>query len=53
MEHPRTISLFGDKYQATFEGGSSREQCDAFATGVEAVLNHMTEAPSQSAEQAA
>jgi hypothetical protein len=35
----RYISLFGSKYQAEFE---SREQCQAFAKGVETVLNHMT-----------
>jgi hypothetical protein len=36
----RHISLFGGKYQGNFE---SPDECDAFAKGVEAVLNHMTE----------
>lgn len=35
----RQISLFGGKYSAEFE---SPEECNAFAKGVEAVLNHMT-----------
>lgn len=35
----RHISLFGGKYQGDFK---SPEQCDAFAKGVEAVLNHLT-----------
>jgi hypothetical protein len=35
----RHVSLFGSKYQADFE---TPEQCQAFAKGVEAVLNHMT-----------
>jgi hypothetical protein len=34
----RHISLFGGKYQGDFE---RREECDAFAKGVEAVLSHM------------
>jgi hypothetical protein len=34
----RHISLFAGKYQGEFR---SREECDAFAKGVEAVLNHM------------
>ena len=37
----RHISLFGGKYRGEFE---SPEQCDAFAKGVEAVLNHLTAA---------
>jgi hypothetical protein len=35
----RHISLFGGKYRAEF---TTRQQCAAFAKGVEAVLNHMT-----------
>jgi hypothetical protein len=35
----RHISLFNGKYQADFDTPS---QCEAFAKGVEAVLNHMT-----------
>ena len=35
----RHISLFGGKYTADFK---SPEECNAFARGVEAVLNHMT-----------
>lgn len=34
----RHISLFGGKYQRDFR---TPEQCDAFAKGVEAVLNHI------------
>jgi hypothetical protein len=37
----RHILLFGGKYQGDF---LSPEQCDAFAKGVEAVLNHVTAA---------
>jgi len=37
----RHISLFGGKYQGDFR---TAEQCDAFAKGVEAVLNHLTAA---------
>jgi hypothetical protein len=40
----RHISLFGGKYQASFTSNFSHQQCDAFAKGVEAVLNHMTAA---------
>jgi hypothetical protein len=36
-ESGRTIILFG-KYQGTF---ISQEECEAFAKGVQAVLNHM------------
>jgi hypothetical protein len=36
----RRISLFNGKYVSVFE---SREECYAFAKGVEAVLNHMTD----------
>jgi hypothetical protein len=43
----RHISLFDGKYQGSFEDG---EQCEAFAKGVEAVLNHMTEATEEQAE---
>jgi hypothetical protein len=43
----RHISLFDGKYQGSFEDG---EQCGAFAKGVEAVLNHMTEATEEQAE---
>jgi len=47
----RHISLFGGKYQGDFE---SREECDAFARGVEAVLNHMVAADEeQEASEAA
>ena len=34
----RHISLFGGKYRGDF---TTRQQCAAFANGVEAVLNHM------------
>jgi hypothetical protein len=40
----RHISLFGGKYQAIFSSTASRQECDAFAKGVEAVLNHMVAA---------
>lgn len=43
----RHISLFGGKYQGDFE---RPEQCDAFAKGVEAVLNHMTAAEDEQSE---
>jgi hypothetical protein len=37
----RHISLFGGKYQAVFSDATSSRDCDVFAMGVEAVLNHM------------
>jgi hypothetical protein len=37
----RTISLFGGKYETTFSSSDSISECNAFARGVEAVLNHM------------
>ena len=40
----RSISLFGGKYKATFNSNVSHLECDAFAKGVEAVLNHMVAA---------
>jgi hypothetical protein len=40
----RHISLFGGKYQATFSSNASIAECNAFAKGVEAVLNHMVAA---------
>ncbi len=39
----RHISLFGGKYQAEFTSNNSLLECDAFAKGVEAVLNHMVD----------
>lgn len=45
----RHISLFGGKYQADFE---KPEQCDAFAKGVEAVLNHLTATDQEQVEPA-
>jgi hypothetical protein len=39
----RHISLFSGKYQAEFTSNNSLLECDAFAKGVEAVLNHMVE----------
>jgi hypothetical protein len=35
----RHISLFDGKYKGDF---TTHQECDAFAKGVEAVLNHMT-----------
>ncbi len=49
----RHISLFDGKYQAVFSSSSSRLQCDAFAKGVEAVLNHMTASDDSVSEEAA
>jgi hypothetical protein len=46
----RHISLFGGKYQATFTSSVSRDECDAFAKGVEAVLNHIIEADEEQTE---
>ena len=49
----RHISLFGGKYQGDFKLPA---ECEAFARGVEAVLNHMTAADEEqtgSSEQAA
>lgn len=40
----RRISLFGGKYRATFNSNVSHLECDAFAKGVEAVMNHMVAA---------
>ena len=40
----RHISLFGGKYEGDFE---SQKECVAFAKGVEAVLNHLTDATEQ------
>jgi hypothetical protein len=41
--HPnRNISLFGGKYEGSFE---THDECVAFAKGVEAVLNHMVSLP--------
>lgn len=37
----RHISLFGGKYQGHFSSNNSKDECVAFAKGVEAVLNHM------------
>lgn len=34
----RRIILFGGKYRGSFK---SQEECEAFAAGVESVLNHM------------
>jgi hypothetical protein len=44
---PRHISLFGGKYQGDFE---EPKECDAFAKGVEAVLNHMAETSEEKSE---
>jgi hypothetical protein len=44
----RRISLFGGKYQGDFK---TREECDAFAKGVEAVLNHLTAAADEEGEE--
>jgi hypothetical protein len=38
----RHISLFNGKYEAEFSSPISHHECDAFAKGVEAILNHMT-----------
>ena len=43
----RHISLFGGKYQGDFE---EPKECDAFAKGVEAVLNHMAETSEEKSE---
>src|SRR5258708_23543766 len=40
----RHISLFGGKYQGHFSGNNSKVEFDAFAKGVEAVLNHPAQA---------
>jgi hypothetical protein len=37
-EHNRSISLFGGKYEGSFNTDS---ECQAFIKGVEVVLNHM------------
>jgi hypothetical protein len=39
----RRIWLLGGKYQADFSSTNSRLECEAFAKGVEAVLNHMVD----------
>lgn len=44
----RFISLFGGKYEAEFSSGNSQSECDAFAKGVEAVLNHIVAIPDES-----
>ena len=51
----RHISLFDGKYQAEFSSPRSIYECDAFAKGVEAVLNHMIASNDQNlaAEEAA
>jgi hypothetical protein len=46
----RHISLFGGKYHCDFE---EPKECDAFAKGVESVLNHIVELPEAAASQAA
>lgn len=38
-EAGRTVVLFGEKYIGSFE---TQAECDAFAKGVQAVLNHLT-----------
>ncbi len=43
----RHISLFGGKYEGHFSSGNSRQECNAFAKGVEAVLNHIVAAPEE------
>jgi hypothetical protein len=40
----RHISLFGGKYEGRFSSSNSIAECDAFAKGVETVLNHMVAA---------
>jgi hypothetical protein len=37
-EEGRTIILFGGKYQGTFK---TQAECEAFAKGVQSVLNHV------------
>jgi hypothetical protein len=46
----RTISLFGGKYEATFSSAHSIDECNAFARGVAAVLNHMVSVPEEVTE---
>lgn len=46
----RTISLFAGKYQDTFK---TNEECEAFAKGVQAVLNHMVETDEETASEMA
>lgn len=43
----RRVTLFGGKYVGEF---ATHQECDAFAKGVEAVLNHMTAADEELAE---
>ena len=45
----RYISLFDGKYQAEFSSSNSRRDCEIFAQGVEAVLDHMTAFGNESA----
>ena len=47
----RRVSVFDSKYQGDFK---TREECDAFLRGIEAVLNHATSfTEPNAAEQAA
>jgi hypothetical protein len=43
----RGIELFGGKYKGTFE---THDECQAFADGVAAVLNHIVSLPEEPAE---
>jgi hypothetical protein len=49
----RHISLFNGKYQAEFSDSTSRRDCEVFAMGVEAVLNHMIESDDRNVESEA